>query len=183
MKIEIISGSPRTNSVSKRVALHLHQAMQQQEGIEAGLILMNETEVPPLQKVWSRPQDAPVHLQPLAQRMFDARGFILVTPEYNGSFSPALKNLLDHFPKQHRKAFGICTASDGALGGMRAAQQSIQLVAALFGILSPILLVVPAMDKKFDENGVLLDKAFEAKIKDFTNNFTWLAKRLQEPQP
>ena len=45
---------------------------------------------------------------------------LLVTPEYNGSYTPALKNLFDHFPKQSRKPFGIVTASPGALGGMRA---------------------------------------------------------------
>ena len=70
--------------------------------------------------------------------MFEADAFILVSPEYNGSYSPAMKNLVDHFPKQHHKPFGIATASPGPLGGIRASQQMQLLVNALFGIASPI---------------------------------------------
>ncbi len=43
--------------------------------------------------------------------MFAANAFIIVTPEYNGSYTPAMKNLFDHFPKQIHKPFGIVTAS------------------------------------------------------------------------
>ena len=38
-------------------------------------------------------------MQPLAKRILEADAFILITPEYNGSYSPHLKNLLDHFAK------------------------------------------------------------------------------------
>ena len=79
---------------------------------------MHEWPIPALQAVWRRAEDAPIVFQPLARRIFEADAFILVTPEYNGSYTSALKNLLDHFPKQYRKAFGLVTASQGALGGM-----------------------------------------------------------------
>lgn len=110
--------------------------------------------------------------------MFNADAFILVTPEYNGSYSPALQNLIDHFPKQSHKAFGIVTASPGAMGGMRSSQQLLLLIPALFGIASPYMLVTPFADKKFDSEGRLLDPGFEKNIHQFVSEFLWLAETL-----
>jgi NAD(P)H-dependent FMN reductase len=114
--------------------------------------------------------------------MFAADAFILVTPEYNGSYSPALQNLLDHFPKQARKPFGIVTSSVGAMGGMRASQQTLLFVPALFGVASPYLLIVPHADKKFTPEGVLVDEAFTNSVHTFVSEFLWLAETLK-PEP
>ncbi len=178
MKIEIISGSPRVNSVTRRVALHLKNWISQHTSHETSIIDMKDWNIPHVQSVWVTPDKAPVEFQPLAHRIFDADAIILVTPEYNGSYSPAMKNLLDHFPKQHHKPFGIVTASPGAMGGMRASQQLLLLIPALFGITSPYMLVVPAVDKKFSPDGDLLDENFQNSVVNFINEFTWLAERL-----
>jgi NAD(P)H-dependent FMN reductase len=110
--------------------------------------------------------------------MFNADAFILLTPEYNGSYSAALKNLLDHYPKQHHKVFAIATASPGALGGIRAAMQLQELVYALFGIGSPYMLVIPQVDKKFDAKGILLDENFQKAVDVFVKEFIWLAEKI-----
>lgn len=178
MKIEIISGSPRLNSITRRVALHLKNWIAQNTGHEADIIDMKDWNIPPVQSVWVTPDKAPVEFQPLAQRIFEADAIILVTPEYNGSYSPAMKNLLDHFPKQHHKPFGIVTASPGAMGGMRASQQLLLLIPALFGITSPYMLIVPSVEKKFSPDGELLDENFQNSVVNFINEFTWLAERL-----
>lgn len=178
MKIEIISGSSRHSSVTKRVALHLKNRLQNNKDREADIIDLSEWNLPPVQSVFVSVDNTPGELQPLAARIFDADAFILVTPEYNGSYSPAMKNLLDHFPKQHHKPFGIVTASPGPMGGIRASQQLLQLVPALFGIASPYLLIVPAVDKKFDADGKLLEPAFEKNIHNFVSEFLWLAEGL-----
>ena len=161
MKIEILSGSPRINSVTRRVAIHLKNRLTQNTSHDVDIIDMKDWTVPPVQSVWVSAEKAPVEFQPLADRIFNADAYILVTPEYNGSYSPALKNLLDHFPKRNHKPFGIVTASPGSMGGIRASQQLLQLVPALFGIASPYMLIVPAVDKKFGAEGELLDEAFE----------------------
>ena len=178
MRIEIISGSPRTNSVTRRVALHLQNLLKETTDHEIGLIDMQDWDLPVLQTVFSSVENTPEQWKPLTQRIFAADAYILVSPEYNGSYTPALKNLLDHFPKQHRKPFGIVTASTGALGGIRATQQLLLLIPALFGIASPYLLVVPGVDKKFDKEGNLVDESFLHNIHNFTAEFLWLAESL-----
>lgn len=178
MKIEILSGSPRRNSSTFRVALHLQKLLQEKTDYEVGLIDLREHYLPPLQEVFLAPHLAPEKYQALAKRMFEAQAFIVVTPEYNGSYTPDLKNLLDHFPKQSHKVFGLVTASPGALGGMRAAMQLQNLVFALFGIGSPHMLITPQVDKKFDAEGNLIDAGFQKGIDVFINEFLWLAEKV-----
>ncbi len=178
MRIEIISGSPRINSFTRRVALHLQKQMNKTTGHETGLIDMREWNLPPMQTVFSSVDNTPDPWKPLSERIFAADAFILVSPEYNGSYSPAMKNLLDHFPKQHHKPFGIATASLGAMGGIRATQQLLLLVPALFGIASPYMLVVTAVDKKFDKEGNLVDESFHHSIHNFISEFLWLAEHV-----
>jgi NAD(P)H-dependent FMN reductase len=179
MKIEIISGSPRATSGTHRVALHLQKALED-TGNEIGMIDVREAALPLLQKVFTSIDNTPQEYKELAVRMFEAEAFIIVTPEYNGSYSPAMQNLFDHFPKQHHKVFGLVTASPGALGGIRAAMQLQQFVMALFGIPSPYMLVTPAVDKKFDAAGNLLDASFQKSIDTFIKEYLWLAEKVVE---
>lgn len=178
MKIEIISGSPRVNSITRRVALNLKKWLDDNTDHVTGIIDMKDWNLPPVQSVFVSVERTPDEFKSLAERIFNADGFILATPEYNGSYSPAMKNLLDHFPKQHHKPFGIVTASPGAFGGIRASQQLLQLIPSLFGIASPYLLIVPAVDKKFDETGTLIDPNFEKSIHNFISEFLWLAENI-----
>lgn len=181
MNISIVSGSPRENSLSFRVALFLQKHLQQQTNYSVQIIDVRKHSVPAfLQGVIRSVDEAPDSLKPLAQQIFATDAFILVTPEYNGSYTPALKNLFDHFPKQMRKAFGIVTASPGAMGGMRATQQVQLLINALFGIGSPHMLVVPLVDKKFDEQGNLIDESLQSMIDTFTKEFLWLSEQLKK---
>jgi NAD(P)H-dependent FMN reductase len=180
MKIEIISGSPRKNSVTNRVALHLQQVFSNETDHEVGLIDMRDHVLAPIQKVFSTPNDAPEEHKELAERIFAAEAFIIVTPEYNGSYSPAMQNLFDHFPKQHHKTFGLVTASPGALGGIRAAMQLQQFILALFGVPSPYMLITPQVDKKFDAEGNLLDESFKKNVDLFKKEFLWLSENLIE---
>jgi NAD(P)H-dependent FMN reductase len=178
MKIEIISGSPRTTSVTRRVALYLKNQLKQNTAHEVNIIELKDWQLPPVQSVFVSVEKTPDPFKPLAERIFNADAFILVTPEYNGSYSPAMKNLLDHFPKQHHKPFGIVTASTGQLGGMRAAQHLLLLVPALFGIASPYLLIVPGIDKKFSADGDLLEESFSNTLRNFISEFLWLSEKL-----
>ncbi|SJZ62488.1 NADPH-dependent FMN reductase [Sediminibacterium ginsengisoli] len=178
MNIEIISGSPRKDSVTNRLTLFLEKHLAAHTRHNIGVIDVRDWNLPLLQDVFTSVDKTPDPFKPLAERMFAADAFILVTPEYNASYSPALQNLLDHFPKQSHKAFGVVTASTGALGGMRSSQQLLLLIAALFGVASPNMLITPFVDKKFDESGRLTDEAFRKNVDVFMKEFLWLAESL-----
>jgi NAD(P)H-dependent FMN reductase len=184
MNVEIISGSPRKESTTHRVALFLKKYMSEKTEHNINIIDVRDWELPLQQEVFTSVDSAPEMLKPLTKHMFEANAFIMVSPEYNGSYTSALKNLFDHFPKQPHKTFGIVTASPGAMGGMRASQQMQLLINALFGIGSPYMLITPFVDKKFDEAGNLLDAGFKKNTDIFVSEFLWLAESLApEMQP
>jgi hypothetical protein len=55
----------------------------------------------------------------------------------------------------------------------------LQLIPSLFGIVaSPYLLIVPTVDKKFDEQGNLLDINFEKSVHNFITELLWLAEKV-----
>lgn len=178
MNIVIISGSPRQGSLSHRTAIFLSNHLQKTSGHKINLVSLQEWHVPPIQDVWTSINKVPTEFQSLYSTISEADAFILVTPEYNGSYSPAMKNLLDHFPKQHHKPFGIVTCSPGAMGGIRASQQMQLLTAALFGILSPYMLITSLVDKKFDAEGNLIDASFQGSIDQFVYEFLWLSEKI-----
>jgi NAD(P)H-dependent FMN reductase len=178
MHIEIISGSARENSLTNRLALHLQKSLLEGTDYEIGLIDLREHVLPHMDQVFTSVEKTPEKFKSLAERMFTANAFIIVTPEYNGSYAPAMKNLFDHFPKQQHKAFGIVTASPGAMGGIRAAMQLQQTVLALFGIPSPHMLIVPQVDQKFDADGFLMDRNFQPAVTNFIDEFLWLGEKV-----
>lgn len=179
-RLVILSGSPRTSSKSIRIARHLHERLLGVGNLDVQLISMQDQGLPAIEEVWKNENEVPMSKLPLFQAMDQAHGFIVVSPEYNGGYSPALKNFLDHFPKSvyHRKAWGIVTGSTGAMGGMRASQQMQLLGVALSALVCPRMLITPHMDRKFDPSGILLDDSFEAQIEGFLKEFLWLNDRL-----
>lgn len=178
MRILIISGSPRAASVTVRVAKFLQNHFSSNTSHQVELLDVRNEPYPMVQNVWGKMEDVPAEFKSSAEKVFDSQAIILVTPEYNGSYSPAMKNLLDHFPKQSRKPFGIVTASPGMMGGMRASQQLQQMICAFFGIPSPHMLIVGGVDKKFNENAELVDADFQKMIDGFTKEFLWLAEKI-----
>jgi len=180
MKITIISGSPRHQSITIRVAKFLNAYfVEKYPQHQYDFVAMNENNLPFVEKAWSTVNDAPEEFKVLAEKIFSTDAFVLISPEYNGSYSASMKNLLDHFPKQTHKAFGIVTASPGGMGGIRAAQQMQNMICGLFGVPSPAMLVIPMVDKKFDAEGKLVEEAFTNSIHTFANEFIWLAEAVK----
>jgi NAD(P)H-dependent FMN reductase len=179
MKITIVSGSPRKESITVRVAKYLLKHFEEKyPGHEIQFVNLQEHQIPFVEKVWSTVNDVPQEFKALAEKIYSADAFVIVTPEYNGSMSAAARNLFDHFPKQNKKVFGIVTASDGVMGGIRAAVSMQNQICAWFGIPCPQMLVVGNMSQKFDADGNLLEEKFYSNILNFTTEFMWIAEAV-----
>lgn len=98
---------------------------------------------------------APTDLQALAEKISAADGYVLVSPEYNHSMSPALAHLLNHFGSSSfaYKPSAIVTYSAGQWGGVRAAVGMRSYLSEL-GCLSVSAMVhVPKAQEVFQEDG------------------------------
>ena len=105
------------------------------------------------------------------QKLFaEHDGVIIATPEYNGFFTPLLKNTLDWVSRPlpdgsgqpgtihlRGKAAGLVTASPGALGGIRAMQHTRLYLSNLGLIVVPDQAAVPAANKVLGADGSIAD--------------------------
>ncbi|MDO6825421.1 NADPH-dependent FMN reductase [Marinobacter sp. 1_MG-2023] len=98
---------------------------------------------------------APAELTQLAEKIESADGFVMVSPEYNHSMSPALANLLNHFGSSlfSYKPSAIVTYSAGQWGGMRAAVAMRTFLSELGCLPVSAMIHVPKAQEIFTADG------------------------------
>lgn len=123
IRIGIILGSTRTNRNGEQVAEWVHKAASGRTDAEFELIDLRDHPLPHLDE----PRPAlHGHYEHDHTREWQAKikrfdGFVIVTPEYNGTTSAVLKNALDYlYAEWNNKAVGL--VSYGIIGGIRAAE-------------------------------------------------------------
>jgi NAD(P)H-dependent FMN reductase len=180
MHIAIISGSTRINRQSHRVALALEQYLQTDFRHTAEVLDLAAYAFPIMEEVLHRLPSPPEGLHDFADRVRGADALLFVSPEYNGSYTAALKNAIDYLKESEfaQKAIGTVSVTTGPLGGMRAAMNMQELILGVAGFPIPQMLLVGQVQQKFDEQGLLIDAAFEPKIKAFLDRFLWLAQAV-----
>lgn len=104
---------------------------------------------------------APEALDDLARQIGEADGYVMVSPEYNHSMSPALAHLLNHFGSSlfSFKPSAIVTYSAGQWGGARAAVNMRTYLAELGCLPVSAMIHVPKAQEVFDESGTYLNGA------------------------
>ncbi len=182
MHIAILSSSTRLNRQSHRAALGLAHFIEQQGLHTVEILDLAASQFPLLEEVLHRHPNAPIGLAEFANQVREADAYLFVSPEYNGSYTAALKNAVDYLKEGEfaRKVIGVVSVTSGSLGGIRAALSMQQLVLGIAGIPIPQMLPIGQVAQKFDETGQLLDPAFEKNIQAFLSAFLWLAEAVVE---
>ncbi|WP_424931697.1 NADPH-dependent FMN reductase [Amaricoccus macauensis] len=98
---------------------------------------------------------APKSLDDLAGRIRDADCYLMVSPEYNHSMSPALADLLNHFGSSifSYKPSAIVTYSAGQWGGTRAAVTMRSFLSELGCLPVSAMIHVPKAQEVLSEDG------------------------------
>lgn len=179
MKITIVSGSTREGRKSHRVALALEKsltALDHHVEILDLKVLALEPFVERLQFLSEKPHN----LVKISETLQHSDGIIFLTPEYNGSISSAMKNFIDTFGRAEyaRKPIGVATASTGMMGGMRAAAQLQQIILAIQGYPLPQMLLSGEVDKNLDEEGNIINPAYETKLSNFVEAYLTFVGKL-----
>jgi azobenzene reductase len=179
MTITIISSSVRTDRTSHRVALALEKQIAA-TGNAVSFIDLKELNLPIAEERFQNMANKSEALLQTAQQLQAAEAIIIVTPEYNGSITTALKNLLDIFGKNEfaGKPIGVATVSTGIMGGVRAAYQLQQIILALQAYPQPQMLLTGEVTKQLNELGDVINPVYAPKIATFLNAFLGFAKRF-----
>jgi NAD(P)H-dependent FMN reductase len=112
---------------------------------------------------------APAALDALADRIAAADGYVMVSPEYNHSMSPALADLLNHFGASlfAFKPSVIVTYSAGQWGGARAAVNMRTYLAELGCLPVSAMIHVPRAQEVFAPDGTPADGADAAQWRGY----------------
>lgn len=175
MTIAIISGSVRTGRRSHRVALFFKNYIEAKNLATVDLLDLNEYRFPIFEERLSNMKNPEANVLEFADKIRNANGVIIVSPEYNGGYPASLKNAIDLlYAEWRRKPVALATASYGQFGG---AQVTTSMVFSLWKIgayMVPAMYPGPEVQDHYDENGVPADKdATEKRAKRFLDELFW----------
>lgn len=155
MKIQVIIGSTRPGRVSERIARWVANEAKP-AGIEVELVDLADYPMPFFDEAIS-PQYNPARtpgdaVKRWLDKLAEADGYVLVTPEYNRSYPAVLKNALDYVDFQLARK-PVALVAHGSTGGAQA-------VAHLRGVLPGLLAVtVPKATFITGRAGELIDES------------------------
>lgn len=127
----------------------------------------------------------PAAVRDFRERIREADGLLIVTPEYNHSIPGVLKNALEWASRSHEgdpsplsdKPLAIMSAATGGFGGVRA-QKHLEQVASAVNLrpLNRPIVAVPFVADKV-ENGRVVDEPTRGFIRDQLEAFvTWIER-------
>src|SRR5919106_6819680 len=109
-----------------------------------------------------------------------ADGLVIVTPEYNHGYPGSLKAVLDLLLREYvHKSVAFVGVSAGPWGGARVIEAMVPMVRELGLTVTFTDLNFPSIQKTFDEQGKLLDQAYQRRVTDFLDELVWMSKVLK----
>ena len=174
--IPILLGTPRKNRASENVARWVFSKMQEREGLDTQFFDVCDFELPRAEYGTEI-----AHLFPeWRDAILRADGLVIVTPEYNHGYSGSLKSVLDLLLKEYiHKAVAFVGVSAGPWGGTRGIEACVPMVRELGLAVTFTDLNFPSVKSKFDEQGKLLDDAYEKRVQGFLDELAWMATTLR----
>lgn len=161
MKLQVIIGSTRPGRVSERVARWVVSAAKGMPGIEVELVDLADYKLPFLDEPISPRYNPNRHPNPEAKRWLDklaeADAYILVTPEYNRSYSAVLKNAIDYVDFQLEKK-PVALVAHGSTGGAQAVSHLRGVLPGVQAVTVPSATYVMHASQILDEDGALSEE-------------------------
>lgn len=171
-KITLISCSTRPARKSHGVALALEKALSSHEKADLVFFDLLEENLPMFVDRIDRMEKPHSGLVKISKRLKESDTLVLVSPEYNGSYTAALKSLVDSMNVSEcfaGKEVGIVAVSGGVRGGIRAGMQMQMLMLNIMAKPLPAMLLVPQVTSHFDEAGQILTEQMQGMVDKFVH--------------
>jgi chromate reductase, NAD(P)H dehydrogenase (quinone) len=161
LKILVIPGSLRTGSLNARLAAVVAHELAQ-AGAEVTRISLADFPLPIYDGDLQTRSGVPKNAINLKRMIGAHHGVLIVTPEYNASIPPLVKNTIDWVsrvqdPHEARgqvfrgRAFAIAAASQGRLGGSRSLAALRLILAACHALVIPNQLALSFAGEAYDD--------------------------------
>lgn len=192
VKLLAFAGSTRTGSLNQAL-VDLAAAQAREKGADVTEIRLKDFDLP-LYDGDIEAQAFPPAARELKKLFVAHHGFLIATPEHNGSTSAALKNAIDWVSRPtdpaetmvtlaafRGKVAGLMSASISPFGGLRGITHLRQILGTIQTVVATEQLLLPFAQNGFDEAGALKE-ALPAQILGMTvARVIDLATRLEPP--
>lgn len=165
-KILAFAGSARNDSFNKKL-VKVAVVGAEGAGAEVTLIDLADYTAPLFDLDVEAESGVPESMRKLKALMKAHDGFLISSPEHNGSYSSLLKNTIDWCSRKEEgekplECYGgkvalVMSASPGGLGGLRGLNHLRSLLADLGMIVLPDQIAISAAFSAFDSDGSLAD--------------------------
>jgi len=187
IKLIAFSGSTRTGSLNKKL-VSCAATIFKDKGVEVEVIDLADYDMP----IYNGDIDKdsfPENAVRLYNKFKEADGFVISSPEYNSSFSPLLKNVIDWVSRPQNsepsltalsgKTVMLIAASMGPLGGIRGIYHLRWVLENVFMHVSPAIMDLPVAHEAFDELGNLKEEKYKKMLTDSALKMINLTEKLK----
>jgi NAD(P)H-dependent FMN reductase len=187
-RVLAFAGSTRTESFNKKLA-RIAAAAATGAGAEVTLIDLREFPMPLYDGDLEAEGGLPEHARRLKELFLSHAGLLLACPEYNSSITGVLKNAIDWVSRSSPgepglaaftgKVAALCSASTGALGGLRGLVTVRSILGNIGVLVLPEQVAVPRASEAFAADGKLADPKLQAAIEKMAGRLVAVLRKLQ----
>jgi chromate reductase, NAD(P)H dehydrogenase (quinone) len=188
LKILVIPGSLRTGSHNAKLAMAAAYEFAQ-AGVDVTRISLGDFPLPIYDGDLQAKSGVPKNAVNLKRMMGSHHGVVIVTPEYNSSVPPLVKNTIDWItrvqdPHESRgqvfreKPFALAAASEGRLGGTRALAALRLILSACHATVVPNQLALSFADRAYDDMDRLKKQADIEALKALVRQLIEVSQRM-----
>lgn len=178
MRVAIIIGSIREGRQSQKAAYFLQKKLAGRL-LETDIVDLAEYPLPIMEKRITSDLNPPANALLISEKLKNADAMILVTPEYQGSFTGVLKNALDYFlPEFSKKVIGVATTAGGRMGGINASVQLQHVILSMGAYPLPQKFIVSEIQNAFDQEFNPKQELLARQGEKFIEEFVWFAQAI-----
>jgi NAD(P)H-dependent FMN reductase len=188
LRILVIPGSLRTGSHNAKLAMAAAYEFAQ-AGVDVTRISLGDFPLPIYDGDLQAKSGVPKNAINLKRMMGSHHGVVIVTPEYNSSVPPLVKNTIDWItrvqdPHESRgqvfreKPFALAAASEGRLGGTRALAALRLILSACHATVVPNQLALSFADQAYDDMDRLKNQADIEALKALVRQLIEVSQRM-----
>lgn len=174
--ITIIAGTNRKASKTEKIAGHIENLLNKKE-VKCHVIYLSDIEPTILHGLMYEEAHQCKSLSKIQDNyIIPADKFIVISPEYNGSFPGALKLFIDalsirsYAANFKHKKIGLVGVSSGWLGNTRGMDHLSDIFSYLGALCYPSKMAIPKVETNFDGQN-LTDTTLEQLLVDFIDQF------------
>ncbi len=188
-KIVALAGSLRTGSFNKKLLAIAAEAART-AGAEVTVVDLRELALPLFDQDIEDTTGLPEGAKKLKELLRASDGFIIASPEYNSSIAAPLKNAIDWVSRSESddepslvayrgKVAAVCSASPGALGGLRGLVTLRSILGNIGVLVLPDQVCISTAHEAFDDAGKLKDERKIKQVTKLASSLVQLAGKLK----